>query len=225
MVTEPTWVYLAGGGLLPVLGGAAGAMLPWLAQWWSGLRWVPLRGPASLVASAPRPAAVGVAVLLGVVTGAVAAYQWYQQRLVVTVSPTRLELAHPGRTLTEVSRGHLTAVFREAGELVLLGPDTGELGRYPGDLPWIALARALREHGYPWCPDGDPHRDSYRRWVPGVGGLPPAAEPLLRARERALSRRDRADADELRTELGRLGVVMRDEHGRQYWRLTTGEGP
>jgi cysteinyl-tRNA synthetase len=49
--------------------------------------------------------------------------------------------------------------------------------------------------------------------VPGVDGLPPGADALLTAREK-----NSDDADELRAELARLGVVVRDEKGKQYWR-------
>ncbi|WP_442930243.1 CysS/YqeB C-terminal domain-containing protein [Micromonospora sp. LH3U1] len=47
------------------------------------------------------------------------------------------------------------------------------------------------------------------------------ADALLRARERAVRRDRRDDARELRRELGLIGVVLRDEDKRQYWRLTT----
>ncbi|MET9022080.1 hypothetical protein ABZV93_19070 [Actinopolymorpha sp. NPDC004070] len=48
----------------------------------------------------------------------------------------------------------------------------------------------------------------------------PRHTPTLRARRRALAENDDTDAEQLRTELGRLGVVVRDEHKRQQWRRT-----
>jgi hypothetical protein len=56
--------------------------------------------------------------------------------------------------------------------------------------------------------------------VPDLPGLPAGADALLRARERAIERDRRDDARELRRELGLIGVVLRDDSKRQYWRLT-----
>ena len=50
--------------------------------------------------------------------------------------------------------------------------------------------------------------------------LPPGANALLKVRAEALRKGDSGDADELREELSRLGVVVREEKKRQYWRLT-----
>nr|WP_258545163.1 hypothetical protein [Micromonospora provocatoris] len=70
-----------------------------------------------------------------------------------------------------------------------------------------------------------PHRDAYRRWVEGLPGLPPGADALLRARQRALDGGHDGEARELHGELARLGVVVRDEGKRQYWRLVAGPPP
>lgn len=68
--------------------------------------------------------------------------------------------------------------------------------------------------------DADPHLAEFRRWVPGTPGLPEGANALFKAREKALKKQgDAEDARELRKELARLGVVVRDEDRRQCWRL------
>ena len=48
--------------------------------------------------------------------------------------------------------------------------------------------------------------------------LPQAADAFLRARARALRDDKKDDAAELRDELAKLGVVVRDEKKKQYWR-------
>lgn len=108
--------------------------------------------------------------------------------------------------------------------MVLLDADDGELVRQPSDLPTDRLSRAFRDHGWPWA-EADPHRDAYRRWVPGLPGLPDGADALLRARQEALEKDRDDEARELRTELGRYGVVLRDDGERQYWRLTRSAFP
>ncbi|PSK63604.1 hypothetical protein B0E53_04446 [Micromonospora sp. MH33] len=45
---------------------------------------------------------------------------------------------------------------------------------------------------------------------------------MLRARQRAVDAGRGGEAAELRGELARLGVVVRDEGKRQYWRLVAG---
>jgi len=85
-------------------------------------------------------------------------------------------------------------------------------------------AAAFRKHGYPWSDDGDPHRDQYRRWVPDMPDLPASANALLKARELALQKKDKTDAEDLRKELARLGYVVREEGTRQYWRKIPGGG-
>ncbi|WP_425388254.1 CysS/YqeB C-terminal domain-containing protein [Amycolatopsis taiwanensis] len=48
----------------------------------------------------------------------------------------------------------------------------------------------------------------------------PAANALLNARARALRKSESGDdAKDLRTELARLGVVVKDQDKKQYWRL------
>jgi hypothetical protein len=56
--------------------------------------------------------------------------------------------------------------------------------------------------------------------VPDLAGLPDGANALLAARAKALKKRDADESAVLLTELHRLGVVVRVEKGRQYWRLT-----
>jgi hypothetical protein len=70
----------------------------------------------------------------------------------------------------------------------------------------------VRAARLPWH-DGDPHIDDYRRWRPeGDDELPAGAAKLLTARS--------DEAGRLRSALGELGVIVREDGRRQYWRLT-----
>jgi hypothetical protein len=63
--------------------------------------------------------------------------------------------------------------------------------------------------------------------VPDLPGLPAGADPLLKARQRALAQSHGEEARELRSELARLGVMVRDEEQRQHVRRSdppAGEG-
>ncbi|MEU8916541.1 CysS/YqeB C-terminal domain-containing protein [Streptomyces nigrescens] len=51
-------------------------------------------------------------------------------------------------------------------------------------------------------------------------GLPQGANALLKARAQLLDKKSSTeDLRELREELARVGVVVRDEKRQQYWRL------
>ena len=60
-----------------------------------------------------------------------------------------------------------------------------------------------------------------RKIEPGqvLPGLPPAANALLTARARAKEKKAEDDLAEMRGELMSLGVIVRDEKARQYFRV------
>ncbi|WP_327039193.1 hypothetical protein [Micromonospora maris] len=214
-------VVLWGG--FPIVGAAAGGLLAAGAGWVTGLAWAPAQGLFRLVDGLPDGYAMAGGVGLGVLAGLVIAALGTADRVLVTVDGTRIRLRH-GDTEQEVPRSRTRVAFVDGKDLVLLDGDAGELVRQRSDLPADRLATALKEHGWPWA-DADPHRDEYRRWVPDLPGLPTGADALLRARQEALERDRRDEARELRAELGRYGVVVRDDAKRQYWRLTRSGKP
>ncbi|MGW4116503.1 YqeB family protein [Actinosynnema sp. NPDC004786] len=202
----------------PVLGALAVWGLKSIAGWVADLRWAPMQGPFRLVASIPEPWATIGSVAVGAVLGLVVAGVAAHERLVVEVFNEGVELLRGGRHRS-FDRTLVSGVFLDGKKLVLLGVDTGELARETHDLKPEELAEAFQTHGYQWL-DADPYREDYRRWVDGTPDLPPGANAVLKVRAEALRKGDQGDADELREELARLGVVVREEKKRQYWRLT-----
>ncbi|HET6747878.1 MAG TPA: hypothetical protein VFL71_01340 [Actinomycetes bacterium] len=204
----------------PLIGAAAGWLLKSLAEWATSLPWVPFQGPLELVASVPDPQATIGSLALGVAGGLVVAVLAEQDYVRVTVEDDQLTVTRGGSS-RRVPRASVEAVFLDGKQLVLLGHETDELVREGGDLPDAErLQAAFRAHGYPWVPGGDPHKDEYRRWVEDLPDLPAGADAVLKARARALDRGDKEDAAQLRQELGKLGIVVRDEGKRQFWRRT-----
>jgi hypothetical protein len=203
----------------PLIGAGAGWLLKSLAEWATSLPWVPFQGPLELVASVPDPQATIGGIALGVAGGLVVAVLAERDCVRVTVEDDQLTVTRGGSS-QRVPRASIGAVFLDGKQLVLLGHGTDELAREGGDPPDAErLEAAFRAHGYPWVPGGDPHTDEYRRWVEDLPDLPAGADALLKARARALDRGDKEDA-QLRRELGRLGIVVRDEGKRQFWRRT-----
>lgn len=197
---------------LPLAGALVGWLLKLLANWLVTLAWTPFRGPLELIDSIAEPWATIGALGVGLVGGLVLSLIAHGERLDVTVSADHIRLLGDEYEKT-FDRADVTAVFVDRNQLVLLGSDTGELVRRPSELDVRALADAFTRQGYPWQ-DGDPHKDEYRRWVPGMEGLPSGANALLTARAK-----NSDDAAELRAELVRLGVIVRDVKKKQYWRL------
>ncbi|TDB70750.1 hypothetical protein [Micromonospora sp. KC723] len=200
----------------PLLGTGLGAALTAASGWLAERPWVPFDGWFAFLARLPEQQAYAAGCAVPALAGLVLAYVGTRERLTVTVGRTAVRLRHDGHE-QEVSRATVAGVFVDGTALVLLGVDGGELAREKSDLNRERLASAFTGHGWPWRKE-DPHRGAYRRWVEGLPGLPAGADALLRARQRALDTDRGGEARELRAELGRLGVVVRDEEKRQYWR-------
>jgi hypothetical protein len=218
VVADAPWVPVLVWLLLPAMGAALGWLVLPAAGWLGERDWLPLPGAVEAVARLPlgwgRPVAAAIGALGGVLMAAEAA----RDSLRVAVRPDRATLRRKG-TETDVGRSAVAAVFVEGGWLVALDAAGRELARVKSDQSRTRLAAAFTEQGWPWR-DGDPYAGAYRRWVPGLPDLPPGADALLTAREKALRRDDRPDAEALRAELSRLGLVVRDEDKRQHWRRT-----
>ncbi|KJK34201.1 hypothetical protein UK15_37135 [Streptomyces variegatus] len=203
-------------------GAVAGALLPVLARLLLALPWAPLEGPVELLTSVPEPALTLGTVAVGVLGGLLLGFTAAHESLSVCVRDTHVTLTIRDSD-QEFAREEISVFFRDGKQLVLLGPDSLELAREHCGLNWQRLADALTEHGYTWARE-DPHHAEFRRWVPGTPGLPTGADALLRAR--AQVRKDEGSAEEareLRGELLRLGVVVRDEEKRQYVRVVAGD--
>ncbi|MDA2809240.1 hypothetical protein O4J56_01200 [Nocardiopsis sp. RSe5-2] len=224
VVAHPAWLRLAP----PFLGIGAGLLVKWAAQWIISLPWAPFQGPLELLESLPEPGATIGAGVLGAVGGLVLSFLIDHDALTLAVRTDRVELTRRGRT-REHARADVEGAFTDGQgmtgkRLVLLGRDGRVLERMPCDLKEARVAEAFRVNGWPWL-EADPYAAEYRRWVDGLPELPPAANALLRARKEAL--KDDAegdDADELRRELAELGVVVREDKDRQYFRMVPAEG-
>jgi len=202
----------------PVLGGVGGWFLPRGLEWAAGLPWAPWQGLMEAVVGLPQPWLGIGTTALGAVAGLLLAGTLHDEALTVTVTGGEIILRN-GDTVVGIDRSEASQAFTESDHLVLLAADGRELARTPCLLSDERLEAAFSDAGIRWC-GADPYDGDYRRWVPGAAGLPTGADALLAARTRAVERQDRSDRDELRAELVRLGVVVRDRKGKQYWRGT-----
>lgn len=226
MVHEATVVREPKGGVavVSVAFVVGGAGLGWLikaaAGWVAGLPWAPFQGPFRLISeiTGAEPVSTIVALVVGALAGGVVALLAVADMLRVTLTSEEVVLTR-GDHRRSLNRSEINAVFMDGKQLVLVGRGGEELAREQNDLKPGRLAEAFRARGYRWS-DEDPFAADFRRWVPETPGLPEGAEALLKARERALQNGDKDDVADLRSELARLGVVVRDQDKRQYWRAT-----
>ncbi|MBA8824533.1 hypothetical protein FHX42_001880 [Saccharopolyspora lacisalsi] len=215
VVAEPAWIRYGSWLGCPLLAAGAGWLVKEAAEWLVTLPWLPVPGPVALAASIPHGTLV--ALVLGALAGLAFAFLWARERLSVIVSREAVALKRDG-TSREFAGTDVGAVFQDSGELVLLAPGGNELAREESDLPFRHLREAFLAHAYAWCPEGDPHATEYQLWVQDAPGLPSGAGAVLKAREQALRKNDKKEATVLRAELIKLGIVVRDEDKRQYWR-------
>ncbi|MGN9913217.1 YqeB family protein [Phytohabitans sp. LJ34] len=221
VVSEPAWAVGLMWVGLPLAGAGAGWLLQALAGWLAELPWVPFDGIVEWIASVAdnEPLATIVSLAAGAVVGLVLAVIGAMETLVVRITDSEVTLRR-GDTKQKINRARVRTVFIDRKQLVLLGVEADELAREGFDLGADRLRDGFIAHGYPWSAAGDPYRDEFRRWVPDDPELPGSAGALLKARSKALEDGNKTDIAELRAELAKLGVVVREEAKRQYWRRT-----
>ncbi|WP_110241777.1 hypothetical protein [Nocardioides gilvus] len=201
----------------PIAGALAGALLTFALDWIVGLTWAPFQGPLSLVDEVTGdwtlPVLAGVGVVLGLVLAVIA--QGEAAR--VTVGPDRVTLTQDGDEQV-VARESVACVFAENGRLVV----QDALGRRGGavrveDLSQEKVRDAFVSHGYAWV-EKDPWDDTFARWIQDSPALSPEANAILAARQKSLELKNGEETEDFREELAKVGVVVRDEGNKQFWR-------
>jgi hypothetical protein len=216
VVSAPAWTLPVGFVGLPALGVGAGFLLKAIAGWVVALPWAPFQGPFEALERIPEPySSIGMPIVGGLAGFVLAVLiAWDLAKLTVTDEEVAISRAGEERRFARAAVG---AAFLDGKHLVLLGRKGEELARESVDLDKARLTDAFAGHGFPWR-EGDPYEADFRMWVDDSDGLPAGANALLRARERAVDHGDKSYANEIRSELAKLGVVVRDGNKRQYWR-------
>ncbi|MCP3740007.1 YqeB family protein [Rossellomorea sp. BNER] len=201
-----------------ILGLVIGYFLPRIAAWALTLPWVPFHGPIKLINSLLNgPWMEWITAAIGLIAGLVLAYISIKESLIATISDHEVQLDKDGHT-KRIKRNEIDEIFIDRKELVILGTSGHELLREKHEESPKLVEEGFKKHGYPWSPEGYPYMDHYRRWVLDTPDLPPAINALLKAREKALQKKETADIKDLRHELAKSGLIVRDEETRQYYR-------
>lgn len=200
----------------PIIGALIGWALGPVADWASGIDQLPFGAVTGAIASWDSPWAVVMMIAVGAAAGGGFALYAIHDTVKVLIGPTSLQLTRADKTST-YARDEIDAIFVESKQLVVLDQQSAELAREPFDADPQNLASALRHRQYPWS-DADPYASAYRRWLDGAPELTDSENFVLRTRQKALEGDDNDDLADLRHELTRLGLVVRDDGHRQYWR-------
>lgn len=219
VVRDPAWVAVLMWVGLPI----AGALVFWgikaIAGWLVQIPGVPFSGLLELATKAPEPWLTIGAFVVGAVAGLVLAFIGQHETLQLTVSDADVRMRRMD-VPSSATRDAVASVFLDGKRLVLLGPRGEEVASEKSELPRDRVRSAFEAHGYPWV-DEDPFKDQYRLWVEDLPDLPPGANAVLNARSKALDKDGETDVRELRGELVKLGVVVRDQKKRQYVRVVS----
>nr|WP_042186706.1 hypothetical protein [Kibdelosporangium sp. MJ126-NF4]CEL17476.1 unknown [Kibdelosporangium sp. MJ126-NF4]CTQ91297.1 unknown [Kibdelosporangium sp. MJ126-NF4] len=211
------WTAFPGGGAVL---GVAVAFLP---GWIAALPWAPHQQEIAELAEAIGPTATIALAITGGLIGGLVTPMACQYIVVVTISAASVALDR--RDNTAVFRSaKVSGAFVDAKHLVVLGAHGEELARERTDLKPDKLRAGFETHGYDWH-ERDPYGDMFTRWIDGSSGLSRNTHTLLRARQTAIRNGDTDELRDLRRELARHGVVVRDDGKHQYWRPAAALGP
>lgn len=200
----------------PVLGGVLGWFIPAIAKWATSLAWVPFQGPLEIITSFHGPWVVIVTAFLGLIAGIWLSDVAMKESLFIHLSDKEVRFTiHESEQIFK--RDEVSAVFMDGKHLVLLGMKGQELYREKPEVNKVQVAEAFVRHGYSWQ-EGDPFANEYKRWVPDSPELTASVNALFMAREKAIAKDEKEDTADLRQELSKLGITVRDKEKRQYWR-------
>lgn len=201
----------------PLAGALAGWLLTLGLDTIVNLSWAPFQGPLRLVDDITGSWTLPVLLGLGAVLGLMLALSAYGEVPTVTVEPEGITITRDD-TVQRVDRSDAATVFAEGAQLVVQDASGRRRALAPiGDLPIDKLRGALTSHGYAWT-EADPFETAFSRWVENAPALPVGADAILVARQRALDKGHEQDAEDFRLELDKVGVVVRDDGKRQFWR-------
>ncbi|QBJ96349.1 hypothetical protein ERC79_10510 [Rhodococcus sp. ABRD24] len=215
-VRHSTVLHIALWTMLPIFGALVGLVLSRVPSWLAALAWFPNQDKITELADVIGFKVALVVAIVGLLAGCLLAVMAYDHIVSVTVDDQNVTIRRSDE-VTILSAAEVNCVFVDEGHLVLLGSVSEELARERTGLSLDALEVAFTSHGYSWR-GRDPHADSFTRWIDGASGLSQDANAILRARQDAMDSGDSEDQRELRSELARHRIVVRDSGKRQYWR-------
>ncbi|MBT2546740.1 hypothetical protein J7E99_40385 [Streptomyces sp. ISL-44] len=204
------WTAFPGGGA------ALGFVLAHVPGWIVALPWFPNQEKIAELAEVIGPKATVALVVAGALLGGFVSLIAHDDIVTVTIDEESVTIKRSDKEAT-FRRATVSGAFVDAKDLVLLGLHGEELARERTDLKPHKLRAGFEAHGYDWH-ERDPYSEKFTRWIDGSSGLPQDVHAILRVRQTAVDSSDTGDLRDLRRELSRHGVFVREQGKRQYWR-------
>lgn len=201
----------------PIIGALIGWFIPTISGWLIKIPFIPFDGIFQWVASLGGTLVSIIGLSLGIIAGIIFTMYAFTESLKITVSDLDVKLLIKEDTKV-IDKEDISAVFISGKNLIILSADGMELYHEKCESKKEKVEEAFKHHGYPWS-DKDPYDNEYFRWVEDHSDITPHINVLLSARERSLKNAETEEAEVLRKDLSRLGVIIRDEGKRQYIRM------
>jgi len=205
----------------PILGAFLGWFLPIIAGWLIKVPFIPFLSLLEWIATLEGFWISMIGMGIGIIAGIIFTFFAFHETLKVTISDSEVKLEVKDKAET-IQKEDVVAVFMEEKQLILFGVDGIELYRGQPEAKKESVADGFRYHDYPWVEE-DPYENKYQRWVANHPDMPSHINTLLEAREHALQKDEEEEAQILRDDLAKLGVVIRDEDKHQYIRTVKGD--
>ncbi|MGE7624331.1 YqeB family protein [Viridibacillus sp. NPDC096237] len=203
--------------ILPLIGLVIGYFLPPISEWASKLEWIPFQGPFKLVASLNAGWVIFATMAFGLVASIILTLLIYDEILNIYISEDTLAFKI-GKIDMSYDKDNISYIYVDHKDLVVIGHEGHELFRYKKELSTKILKEELGERGYLFK-DGNPYKEQFKKWVPGLTDLPLEANALLKARDVALKNDDSEEALQIVFELWKLHVSVKEIESKQYYRV------
>ncbi|MBB4823336.1 hypothetical protein HNO89_000556 [Sporosarcina luteola] len=157
--------------------------------------------------------------IVGLVGGLYGAKLLLRESPAISITNDNIKIANDVITI-ELLQDEIRDIYYDHDELVIVGCSGHELLRKSYDSKPETLKVAFKQHGYPFRTD-DLYSHLFTLWQPASQHLPDHVHALLKAREIAKKNDEGEEANVMRSELAKLGVVVKDEGTKQFWRHVT----
>lgn len=158
-------------------------------------------------------------IIIGIVGGIYLGKILLRESPTVSISDYSIAIDNDLESLT-FARNEIQEIYYDKDELIIIGTTDHELLRESYDIKEEKLKNTFKNHNYPFSLN-DPYKTYFKQWSSSTDELSIAANALMKARELAIKNKEEDEVIGIRNELSKLGVIVKDDDTKQYWRFTT----
>ncbi|WP_433958106.1 YqeB family protein [Cytobacillus horneckiae] len=202
------------------IGGIVGWFLPVIV---SGLKRIPILSSNDLIMlidSFHSFSVSVIAMIIGIIAGFILSIIIFIESLNIFIDDTKIKLVIKEEE-TIISKNMVSAIFIEEKQLKLLDNDGKEIFSREIDIQTEKVKDAFLSHFYPWKNE-DPYKSCFQLWrLNEEMVLGETIQSILYSRRLSLREKDEKKANQLKTDLNELGVIVKDRGEEQLIRRIT----